>query len=122
MTPPSKVNLAEKLDLFQDQWVPRVVGEVNDFQVKVVKIQGEFVWHHHEEEDELFLVLKGQLRIEFRDGVVELGPGELVVVPKGVEHRPVAENEVHVVLFERSATLNTGNVTNERTVAQPERI
>ena len=104
MTPPSKVNLAEKLDLFQDQWVPRVVGEVNDFQVKVVKIQGEFVWHHHEEEDELFLVLKGQLRIEFRDGVVELGPGELVVVPKGVEHRPVAENEVHVVLFERSAT------------------
>ena len=119
---PVKVNLAEKLSQFDDHWIPRVVGKVDNFEVKIAKIQGEFVWHHHAEEDELFLVLKGQLKIEFRDGEVVLGPGELVVVPKGIEHRPVAEDEVQIVLFEQSGTVNTGNLLNERTVPRPERI
>ena len=122
MMVPVKVNLAEKLSQFDDHWIPRVIGAVNNFEVKVAKIQGEFVWHHHAEEDELFLVLKGQLKIEFRDGEVVLGPGELVVVPKGIEHRPVAEDEVQIVLFEQSGTVNTGNLLNERTVPGPERI
>ena len=117
--PPEVVNLAEKFTLFADHWRPRVVAELNGQQVKLVKLLGEFVWHHHADEDELFLVVRGRLRIQFRDGEVAVGEGEFVVVPKGVEHRPVAEEEVHVLLFEPASTLNTGNVTNDRTVARP---
>ncbi|HVI73463.1 MAG TPA: cupin domain-containing protein [Anaeromyxobacteraceae bacterium] len=117
-----KINIAEKLGLFQDTWKPRIVAELNGQQVKVVKLHGPFVWHQHEREDEMFLVVRGNLRLEFRESVVELRPGELLVVPRGVEHRPVAENEVEVLLFEPASTLNTGNVRNERTVGEPERI
>ena len=117
-----KVNLREKLALFSDHWSPKVVGDLNGQQVKLVKFVGEFVWHHHDHEDELFLVVSGRFRMEFRDRHVWLEEGEFLIVPRGVEHRPVAEDEVHVLLFEPSATLNTGNVTNERTVEQPGRI
>jgi mannose-6-phosphate isomerase-like protein (cupin superfamily) len=117
-----KVNIQEKLGLFQDYWKPRIVAELNGQQVKLVKLRGPFVWHHHEGEDEMFLVVRGTLRMELRDRIVELGPGELLVVPRGVEHRPVAEDEVEVVLFEPASTLNTGNVRDERTVAAPERL
>ena len=98
------------------------MGELNGQHVKLAKAKGEFVWHHHENEDELFLVLDGTLRLEFRDGAVTLGPGELYIVPRGVEHRPVASDEVHLLLFEPVSTLNTGNVRNERTVEHPRRI
>ena len=117
-----KVNLAEKFSLFTDYRNPRIVGELNDSHVKVVKLRGEFIWHHHENEDELFLVVKGTLRMKFRDREAVVRPGEFVVVPKGVEHCPVADEEVHLVLIEPKSTLNTGNITNERTVAQLERI
>ena len=117
-----KVNLAQKLSLFDEPWSPKIVAELNDAHVKVVKLDGEFVWHHHDDEDELFLVVAGRLRMEFRDGDVVLEPGELIVVPKGVDHRPVAEGETHVVLIEPKTTLNTGNVHNERTVEQLERL
>jgi mannose-6-phosphate isomerase-like protein (cupin superfamily) len=117
-----KVNLAEKLVLFSDHWSPKVVGELNGQQVKLVKFQGEFVWHKHDQEDELFLVVKGRFRMEFRDRHVCLEQGEFLVVPRGVEHRPVAEEEVHVLLFEPATTLNTGDVQNERTVARLDRI
>ena len=117
-----KVNLAEKLDLFHDHWKPRIVAELNGQQVKLVKFAGPFVWHQHENKDEMFLVVRGSFRMEFRDRVVELREGEFIVVPHGTEHRPVAENEVAVLLFEPAATLNTGNVRNERTVEQPQRI
>jgi mannose-6-phosphate isomerase-like protein (cupin superfamily) len=117
-----KVNLAEKLALFHDHWHPRVVGDLNGQQVKLVKFQGEFVWHQHDHEDELFLVVNGQFRMEFRDRTVELKAGELIIVPRGVEHRPVAEQEVEVMLFEPASVLNTGNVRNELTVAQLEKI
>jgi mannose-6-phosphate isomerase-like protein (cupin superfamily) len=117
-----KVNLAEKLALFDEPWQPKIVAELNDAYVKVVKFENEFVWHHHDDEDELFLVVSGRLRMELRDGEVIIDPGELVVVPKGVEHRPVAEGETHVVLIEPTTTLNTGNVRNERTVDELERI
>jgi mannose-6-phosphate isomerase-like protein (cupin superfamily) len=116
-----KINLAEKLSGFREHWRPKIVADVDDYHVKVAKLKGEFVWHHHENEDELFLVLKGRLRIRLRDGDVELEPGELVVVPKGVEHCPASDEEVHLMLFERRGTLNTGNLRNERTV-EPERI
>jgi mannose-6-phosphate isomerase-like protein (cupin superfamily) len=106
-----KVNIQEKLALFSEHWSPKVVAELNGQAVKLVKIQGEFVWHHHDHEDELFWVLQGQLRMEFRDRVVLVNPGEFIVVPRGVEHRPVAEQEVHLALFEPTETLNTGNVT-----------
>jgi mannose-6-phosphate isomerase-like protein (cupin superfamily) len=115
-----KVSLMDKFERFSDHWHPRIVAELNDTQVKVVKLQGEFHWHHHENEDELFLVMKGRLCIEFRTSEVWLGPGELMVVPKGVEHRPVAPEEVHLVLIEPRGTLNTGNVGNERTIEDPE--
>ena len=118
----NKVNLAEKLGQFSERWSPRIVGELNGQHVKLAKLEGEFVWHHHADEDELFLVLKGHLDIHFRDRVVGLDPGEFTIVPRGVEHKPVAAGEVHVMLFEPASTLNTGNVTNERTVAAPERI
>lgn len=117
-----RVSLAEKLAAISDYWQPKIVAELNGQQVKLAKLRGEFVWHRHEAEDELFLVLAGRLRLELRERVVELGPGELAVVPRGVEHRPVAEGEVHLLLFEPASTLNTGNLRNERTVEQPERI
>ena len=115
-----KVNLEAKFATFSEPWQPRIVGELNGQHVKIVRLLGEFVWHHHENEDELFLVLSGRLKIEFRDRVVELAEGELCIVPRGVEHRPVAAEEVKVLLFEPASTLNTGNVENERTyVATP---
>lgn len=117
-----KVNLKEKLALFSDYWNPRIVGELNGQHVKLAKLQGEFTWHKHSEEDELFLVLKGRLRLEFRDRHVWLDEGEFLIVPRGVEHRPVAEQEVHVLLFEPASTLNTGNVKNAQTVERLERI
>ena len=117
-----KVALAGKLASFSEHWSPKVVADVNDHQVKLVKLRGDFVWHKHDTEDELFLVLAGRLTIRFRDGDITLEPGELVVVPKGVEHCPVASEEAHVLLFEPRTTLNTGDVVNERTVATPERI
>ena len=117
-----KVNLREKLSLFQSHWEPKIVGELNGQHVKLVKFQGEFVWHHHEHEDELFLVVKGRFTMEFRDRQVPLEEGEFLIVPRGVEHRPVARDEVHVLLFEPATTLNTGNVVSDRTVATPTRI
>ena len=119
---PAPVALAERFAAITDHWRPRIAAELNGQQVKLVKLLGEFVWHHHDHEDELFLVHRGRLRMEFRDRVVELGPGEMIVVPRGVEHRPVATEEVEVLLFEPATTLNTGNVVNERTVAELERI
>lgn len=116
-----KVNLREKLALFNEHWSPKVVGELNGQHVKLAKLEGEFVWHHHEQEDELFLVVEGRLRIDFEDGPTWLEEGEFIVVPRGVEHRPVAEEEAHVLLFEPVATRNTGNVQNEMT-ASVERI
>ena len=116
------VNLVEKFRQFSDYWNPRVVGELNDCHVKAVKIKGEFIWHHHDIEDELFLVVKGTLRMRFRDREEIVREGEFLVVPHGVEHMPVAEEEVHMILLEPKSTLNTGNVTNERTVRQLERL
>ena len=118
----NKVNLRQKLDAIDGPFNPRIVGELNGQHVKLVKIAGEFVWHHHEHEDEMFLVLDGHLDMHLRDGVVGLDPGEFLIVPRGVEHRPVAEREVHVLLFEPAGTLNTGNVRNELTVDSPERV
>jgi mannose-6-phosphate isomerase-like protein (cupin superfamily) len=112
---PQKVNLAQKFALFDEHWSPKIVGELNGQHVKLVKLLGEFVWHRHEEEDELFFVVEGRFRMEFRDSSVWVEEGELIVVPRGVEHRPVAEREAHVMLFEPASTLNTGNVRNEMT-------
>jgi len=117
-----KVSLGEKLALFADQWSPKVVGELNGQHVKLVKFVGEFVWHKHDHEDELFLVVKGRFTMEFRDRLVALEEGEFLIVPRGVEHRPVAVEEVHVLLFEPATTMNTGDVRNERTVVNPERL
>ena len=111
-----KVNLAEKFSLFSEQWRPKIVGELNDAYIKVGRLQGEFVWHHHDNEDELFLVVKGHLVIKLKDGEIALDEGEFVIIPRGVEHCPVAEEEVQIVLLEPKTTLNTGNVQNERTV------
>lgn len=116
------VNLSEKLSRVKEYWSPKIVGEVNDSYVKLVKFKNEFVWHHHESEDEMFLVLKGRMRMKFRDRDVIVAPGEFIIVPKGVEHMPVAEEVVHVMLFEPKTTLNTGNVRNERTLATLERL
>jgi len=116
------VSLAEKLSRFQETWSPKIVGEVNDAYVKLVKLQGEFVWHHHDVEDELFLVISGTLRMRFRDRELTIRPGEFVIVPRGVEHLPVAEEETAVLLLEPKTTLNTGNVRNERTVAELDRL
>lgn len=117
-----KVNVAEKFDLFSDYWSPKIAAELNDSYIKLAKFKGEFVWHHHENEDELFLVAKGQLLIKLRDGEVRIGPGEFVVIPRGVEHMPVAEDEVHVILIEPKTTLNTGNVVGEKTVEHLEKV
>ena len=121
-----KVNLVEKLLQFSEYYSPKIVGEVNDAHVKIVKLQGEFVWHHHDNEDELFLVVNGQLRMRYlEDGVereMQIGPGEFVVIPRGTEHLPSAEEETHILLLEPKSTLNTGNVHNERTVEELESI
>ena len=117
-----KVNLTEKFSKFSDYWSPKIAGEINDSYVKLVKLKGEFVWHHHEQEDELFLVVKGKLLIKLRDRDILLEEGEFVIIPRGVEHLPIAEEEAHVILLEPKSTLNTGNVQDERTVADPDRI
>ena len=117
-----KVSLAGKLNRFSDYWSPKIVGELNDSYVKLVKLKGEFVWHHHETEDELFLVVEGKLLIKLRDRDIELEEGEFVVIPRGVEHLPIAEQEAHVLLLEPKTTLNTGNIRDERTVADLDRI
>ncbi len=122
MASAEKVNIARKLSLFDEHWSPKVVGELNGQHVKLVKLLGEFVWHHHDDEDELFLVVDGRFRMEFRDREVWLEEGEFIVVPRGVEHRPVAEEEACVLLFEPASTLNTGNVKGEMTVAELDRI
>lgn len=116
------VNIAEKFGKFQDYWNPRILGEINDSHVKAVKIKGEFVWHHHDNEDELFLVVKGTLRMRFRDHEELVREGEFIIVPRGVEHLPVGDEEVHIILLEPKTTLNTGNIENERTVRELERI
>jgi mannose-6-phosphate isomerase-like protein (cupin superfamily) len=116
------VNLAAKLAAFSERWSPKIVGELNGQQVKLVKFLGPFVWHHHDDEDELFYVIKGRLRMEFQDQAVDVAAGEFIIVPRGVEHRPVAEDEVEVMLFEPASTLNTGNVRNERTRERLERL
>jgi mannose-6-phosphate isomerase-like protein (cupin superfamily) len=118
-----KINLAEKFGRFHEHWRPKVVGELNGQEVKLAKFKGTFVWHHHEAEDELFLVIRGRMRVEFRDRVVALDPGELLIVPRGVEHRTAADEEVHVLIFEPAATRNTGNVEGgEFTAPRVERI
>ncbi len=117
-----KVNLKEKLSLFQEHWQPKIVGELNGQLVKLVKFQGPFVWHQHEAEDELFYVVAGRFRMEFRERAVWLEPGEFLIVPRGVEHRPVADEEAHVLLFEPATTRNTGDAGGARTVAELERI
>ena len=119
---PIKVNLSEKFSSFSGYWRPKIVAELNDSYVKVVKLKGEFIWHHHENEDELFLVVSGRLLMRLRDGDVRINPGEFFIVPRGTEHMPVAEEETHVLLLEPKTTLNTGNVRNERTLQEPERI
>jgi mannose-6-phosphate isomerase-like protein (cupin superfamily) len=111
-----KISLSQKFELFNEHWSPRIVAELNESHIKLVKLQGEFVWHHHENEDELFYVVKGRLLMKLRDGDVWIDEGEMIVIPKGVEHMPVAPEEVLVMLIEPKSTLNTGNVQNERTV------
>ena len=117
-----KINLRQKFSLFSEQWKPKIAGELNGQMVKLVKFLGPFVWHHHDNEDEMFLVVKGRFRMEFRDRHVWIEEGEFIIVPRGVEHRPVADEEAHVLLFEPGSTLNTGNVENERTVPKLDRI
>lgn len=117
-----KVNISDKFKLFSDHWKPRVVGQLNGQHVKLVKLKGEFVWHRHEDADELFFVIEGSLRIEMRDCKIELEPGEFFIVPRGVLHRSVAEEEAHALLFEPAGTINTGDVREERTEDRPEAI
>ena len=117
-----KINLKQKLEMFSEHWQPKIVGELNGQYVKLVKFQGPFVWHHHETEDEMFLVVEGRFRMEFRDRDVWLEEGEFIIVPRGVEHRPVADEEAYVLLFEPVSTLNTGNTEGEMTVKELERI
>lgn len=117
-----KVNLAHKFSLFEDHWSPKIAGEINDSYLKLVKFKGEFVWHRHEAEDELFLVVKGRFLVKLRDRDIWLEEGEFVIVPRGVEHKPIAEEEALVLLLEPKSTLNTGNVRDEKTIADLERI
>jgi mannose-6-phosphate isomerase-like protein (cupin superfamily) len=117
-----KVNLRQKFSLFQEYWSPKIAGEINDSYVKLVKFKGPFVWHHHDTEDELFLVVKGRLRMRLKDRDIEVEEGEFIVIPRGVEHMPVADEETHVLLFEPKSTLNTGNVRNTRTLPELQRI
>ena len=118
----TKVNLRQKFASFSDCWNPRIAGELNGQHIKLVKLQGEFVWHKHDHEDEMFLVVHGAFRMEFRDHTIHLSEGEFLIVPRGVEHRPVADNEAHVVLFEPVATVNTGDVGGPRTISEPQWI
>jgi mannose-6-phosphate isomerase-like protein (cupin superfamily) len=118
----TRINLAEKMALIQSFWTPHIIGELNGQHVKLAKFQGAFDWHQHDNEDELFLVLQGRIRLEYRDRVVELAEGEMAIVPRGVEHRPVADGEAHVLLFEPVGTLNTGETRTDRTVEKPGRI
>ena len=122
MTNPDKVNLGEKFASFEEFWSPRIVGQLNGQYVKLVKLHGEFLWHHHEKEDELFLVVDGRMTMEFRDRKMDLEAGEFLIVPAGVDHRPSAEREAHVLLLEPVTTLNTGNARNEQTMAEPDWI
>ena len=117
-----KVNLRETFARFDDPWHPRIVGDVNDMQVKLVKLRGEFIWHQHDAEDELFFVVRGTLLMRFRDRDVRVEPGEFLIVPRRTEHLPIGEDECEVMLFEPRTTLNTGNVVNERTITEPERL
>jgi mannose-6-phosphate isomerase-like protein (cupin superfamily) len=117
-----KVRLARKFEAIDDHWNPRIVGELNGQHVKLVKILGSFDWHHHEREDELFLVHRGNFQMEFRDRTIDLAPGDMLIVPRGVEHRPVATEETEILLFEPAGTLNTGNVVSERTVRHPQHL
>ncbi|MCH7592024.1 MAG: cupin domain-containing protein [Planctomycetes bacterium] len=117
-----RINIAQKLAAFGEYWNPKVIGQVNDCHVKLAKLKGEFMWHTHDDEDEMFLVIKGRLTMRFRDRTVEVGEGEIIIVPRGVEHLPVAEEETHVMLFEPKSTVNTGNIRNERTVDAPEHL
>lgn len=117
-----KVKLLQKFDLVTEHWSPKIVGELNGQQVKLVKLKGEFIWHQHENEDEAFFVMKGSLRMELRDKTIELNEGDMLIVPRGIEHKPVADEECWVMLFEPATTLNTGNVVNERTKAELKRI
>ena len=117
-----KVNIAEKLSQFTDPWNPRIIGELNGQHVKAVKLKGEFIWHHHDHEDELFLVVKGVLKMEFRDRTETITPGEFIIVQRGVEHKPVADEEVEILLFEPASTVNTGNIENDRTKKHLEKI
>ena len=117
-----RVNLAQKFDLFDEYWSPKIIGELNGQQIKIAKVQGEFVWHHHENEDELFMVIQGKLTIKLPDEDIHLEEGEFLIVPRGIEHKPVAEQEAHILLLEPAGTLNTGNVQNERTVQEIEKI
>lgn len=119
---PPRISLDEKFALIQKHWSPRIVGELNGQHVRLAKFRGEFVWHHHEHEDELFLVHRGRLRMEFRDGHVDLETGDMIVVPRGVEHRPVADEEVEVLLFEPAGTKNTGSAGDPRRIERPERL
>jgi mannose-6-phosphate isomerase-like protein (cupin superfamily) len=119
---PEKVNIQDKLSLFSDHWNPRIVGELNQQHVKLAKLKGEFIWHYHEHEDEMFLVIEGKLKMELRDKTIELLPGEFLIVPRGVEHRPVAEAEVHLMLFEPATTVNTGNEDGDLTRRELERL
>ena len=117
-----KVNLADKLSLFNEYWTPKIVGDLNEAHIKLAKFKGEFTWHKHDNEDELFLVIKGKLLIKFRDHDIHLGEGEFLVIPKGVEHLPIAEHEVHVMLIEPKTTLNTGDVASNLTKSELDRI
>lgn len=116
------VNIKEKLKLFNEYWNPKIIGELNDHKVQVVKLKGEFVWHHHENEDELFLVIKGSLVIHFRDGDVKVNEGEFIIIPHQVEHKPEAEEEVHIILIEPKTSINTGNVTTDKTATKQDKI
>jgi mannose-6-phosphate isomerase-like protein (cupin superfamily) len=118
-----KINIAGKFALFSEYWSPKIIGELNGQQIRIAKAKGEFVWHHHADAEEMFMVMKGSLTIQFREKEVRLHEGEICIVPRGVEHRPVADEEVHLLLFEPASTLNTGNLTeDEKTVRQPERL
>ena len=118
----NKINVAEKFSRINEVWSPKILGEVNDSYIKAVKFIGEFVWHHHDNEDEMFMVISGKLRMKFRDREEIVGPGEFIIVPRGVEHLPISEEETQVLLFEPKTTLNTGNVRNERTLAELEKL
>ncbi len=118
----SKIDIAAKLRSFTEHWQPKVIGHVNDTEIKLAKLEGAFIWHHHEAQDEMFLVVKGRLLMQFRDREEWVEEGEMIIVPRGVEHRPIAREEVHIMLVEPTGTLNTGNVRDERTVDEPEHI